>query len=118
MLFAGSESVKHCGAIAVLHLLQRLFHEANDRNTKNGSPVKNGGLWPIWDDHLESSGYLRRVTIFLRSLYQISTASNPRDGNSLSILYFLVFPEDYPNKYLVKLSASELNGGFGEAISI
>src|ERR1700733_8325928 len=63
MLFAGSESVKHCGAIAVRHLLQRPFREANDRNRKNASPVSNGGLWSIWDDHLESSGYLRGVTI-------------------------------------------------------
>jgi hypothetical protein len=115
MLFAGSGSVKHCGAIAVRRLLQRPFHEANDRNTKNGRPVKNGGLWPIWDARLVSCGYLRRVTIFLRSLYQISTASIPRHSNSLSTSAFF---EDHPNKYLVNVSAYELKGSFGEANSI
>jgi|HubBroStandDraft_4_1064222.scaffolds.fasta_scaffold26786_6 hypothetical protein len=75
MLFARSESVKHCGAIAVCHLLQRPFHEANASNTKNGNPVKNGGPWSIWDDHLVSSGYLLRVTISLRSLYQIFSSA-------------------------------------------
>ena len=47
MLFAVSDCVKRCGAIAVLHLLQHPFQGANDRKTKNGSPVKNGGFWPI-----------------------------------------------------------------------
>ena len=47
MLFAVSESVKRYGAIAVLHLLQRPFHGANDRNTKNGRLVKNDGFWPF-----------------------------------------------------------------------
>jgi hypothetical protein len=44
MLFVRSESVKLRGAISVLQLLQRPFHGANDRNTKNGSPVQKAGF--------------------------------------------------------------------------
>jgi hypothetical protein len=96
MLFAGSESVKHCGAIAVRHLLQRPFHEANDRNTKNGSPVKNGGLWSIWDDHLVSSGYLRRVTIFSAAFTKSLPLQIRATATVCPYYIFWFFSEDFP----------------------